>query len=139
MLVPAAADESSRLYAAIAGAARACGYVCAPSLLQRVIERCAGIRPDLTEYASNRDLLYSALTEIGYRCVYPKGAFYMFIEAPDGDGNRFSEHAKKYDLLLVPGESFGCGRFLRISYCVSGEMIEKSIPAFRKAFEEYRF
>ncbi|MBQ6163072.1 MAG: pyridoxal phosphate-dependent aminotransferase [Clostridia bacterium] len=139
VLVPAAADESSRLYAAIAGAARACGYVCAPSLLQRVIERCAGIRPDLTEYASNRDLLYSALTEIGYRCVYPKGAFYMFIEAPDGDGNRFSEHAKKYDLLLVPGESFGCRRFLRISYCVSGEMIEKSISAFRKAFEEYRF
>ncbi|MBQ6020114.1 MAG: pyridoxal phosphate-dependent aminotransferase [Clostridia bacterium] len=137
VLVPAAAAESARLYAAIAGAARASGYVCAPSLLQRVIERCAGVRPHLEEYAANRDLLYSALTEIGFRCVYPKGAFYMFIEAPDGDGDRFSEHAKQYDLLLVPGRSFGCERFLRISYCVSGEMIRKSIPAFKKAFDEY--
>ena len=139
VLVPAAAEDSGRLYAAIAGAARASGYVCAPSLLQKVIERCAGVRPCLDEYVANRDLLYTELTRLGYKCVYPKGAFYMFIEAPDGDGNRFSEHAKKYDLLLVPGESFGCKRFLRISYCVSGEMIRRSIPAFERAMEEYKF
>ncbi|MBR1810318.1 MAG: pyridoxal phosphate-dependent aminotransferase [Clostridia bacterium] len=137
ILVPQTAINGAQLYAAAAGAARASGYVCAPSLLQQVIERCADVRPDLTEYIENRDLLYKALTKIGYKCVYPKGAFYMFMEAPGGDGNKFSEFAKKYDLLLVPGESFGCKRFLRISYCVSQEMIKKSIPAFKKAFEEF--
>ncbi len=137
VLVPDEAEDAKRLYAAIAGAARICGYVCAPSLLQQVIERCAAVRPDLEEYIENRNLLYQALTEIGYKCVYPKGAFYMFVEAPGGDGNVFSAHAKKYDLLLVPGESFGCKKFLRISYCVSGEMIRRSIPAFRTAFETF--
>lgn len=136
VLIPKQADDGAALLGAAAGAARASGYVCAPSLMQKVIARCADVRPDLEEYRKNRDLLYRSLTEIGYRCVYPKGAFYLFVQAPNGDGDRFSELAKEFDLLLVPGASFGCKSYLRISYCVRHEMIQNSLPAFRAAFEK---
>ena len=136
VLVPRGAEDGEALYSAVAGAARASGYVCAPSLMQKVIARCATIRPDLEEYRKNRDLLYQSLTAMGYRCVYPKGAFYLFMESPTGDGNTFSEIAKEFDLLLVPGETFGCKRFLRLSYCVSGDMIRRSLPAFEKALQK---
>lgn len=135
VLVPKEADDSGNVFNAVAGAARASGYVCAPSLMQHVIAKCASVRPNTAEYRKNRDLLYNSLTEMGYECVYPKGAFYLFVKAPGGDGNKFSEIAKQFNLLLVPGESFGCKKFLRISYCVSTEMIEASLPSFKKAIE----
>lgn len=138
VLVPAEAEDAEKLFGAVAGAARAGGYVCAPSLMQAVIARCADVKPSLDEYRENRDLLYQSLTAMGYRCVYPKGAFYLFVQSPTGDGGSFSEIAKKYDLLLVPGESFGCPKFLRISYCVSGDMIRRSLPAFEKAIAEVK-
>ena len=134
--VPEAAADSKNLYAAIAGSARVSGHVCAPSLLQKVIARCAGLRPDLEAYDRNRRMLYDALTSYGYEMAKPDGAFYLFIKAPGGDSEVFSEKAKKLDLLVVPGTDFGCPGYFRICYCVSPEMIQKSLSAFKKLIEE---
>ena len=134
--VPRQAEDASALYAAIAGAARACGHVCAPSLWQKVIARCAHLRPDLHSYDRNRRALYEGLKSFGYEVAKPDGAFYLFIKAPGGDANAFSERAKKKDLLLVPGDGFGCPGYFRICYCVSYEMIQKSLPVFKALMEE---
>ena len=133
--VPRQAADSAALYAAVAGAARACGHVCAPSLWQKVIARCAHLRPDLAAYDKNRKALYAGLTEMGYEMAKPDGAFYLFIKAPGGDANEFSERAKAKDLLVVPGDGFGCPGYFRICYCVSYEMIQKSLPVFRALIE----
>ena len=132
MLVPKQAADHDALYAAIAGASRAQGHVCAPSLWQKVIARCAHLRPDLQAYDRNRRTLYEALTAMGYEMAKPDGAFYLFIKAPGGDAVAFSEKAKKKDLLLVPGDGFGCPGYFRICYCVSHEMILKSLPIFQE-------
>ena len=128
--VPKQAADSKALYAAVAGAARACGHVCAPSLWQKVIARCAHLRPDLEAYDRNRRALYEGLTAMGYEMAKPDGAFYLFIKAPGGDANAFSEKAKQKDLLVVPGDGFGCPGYFRICYCVSYEMIQRSLPVF---------
>ena len=133
--VPRQAADSAALYAAVAGAARACGHVCAPSLWQKVIARCAHLRPDLAAYDKNRKALYEGLTAMGYEMAKPDGAFYLFIKAPGGDANEFSERAKAKDLLVVPGDGFGCPGYFRICYCVSYEMIQKSLPVFRALIE----
>ena len=130
--VPETATDSKALYAAIAGAARAAGHVCAPSLWQKVIARCAKLRPDLEAYDKNRRLLYESLTTMGYEMAKPDGAFYLFIKAPGGDAVAFSEKAKALDLLLVPGDGFGCPGYFRICYCVSADMISRSLPVFEK-------
>ena len=129
--VPDSAADSRALYAAVAGAARSAGHVCAPSLWQKVIARCAGLRPDLQAYDRNRKALYEGLTAMGYEMAKPDGAFYLFIKAPGGDANAFSEKAKERDLLLVPGDGFGCPGYFRICYCVSYNMIQRSLPVFR--------
>ena len=134
--VPSQAADSKALYAAVAGAARACGHVCAPSLLQKVIARCAHLRPDLEAYDRNRKALYEGLTAMGYEMAKPDGAFYLFIKAPGGDANAFSEKAKQKDLLLVPGDGFGCPGWFRICYCVSYDMIQKSLPVFAALIKE---
>lgn len=129
--VPDSAADSRALYDAVAGAARSAGHVCAPSLWQKVIARCAGLRPDLQAYDRNRKALYEGLTAMGYEMAKPDGAFYLFIKAPGGDANAFSEKAKERDLLLVPGDGFGCPGYFRICYCVSYNMIQRSLPVFR--------
>ena len=113
-----------------AAPARAAGHVCAPSLMQKVITRCAHLRPDLEAYDRNRKALYEGLTAMGYEMAKPDGAFYLFIKAPGGDAVAFSEKAKEKDLLVVPGDGFGCPGYFRICYCVSPEMIQKSLPVF---------
>ena len=135
--VPRKAADGEELYAAVAGAARACGHVCAPSLWQKVIARCAQLRPDLESYDRNRKALYEGLTQMGYEMAKPDGAFYLFIKAPGGDANVFSQAAKKKDLLLVPGDGFGCPGYFRICYCVSYEMIQKSLPVFGELIREF--
>ena len=130
--VPEKATDHDALYAAIAGAARAAGHVCAPSLWQKVIARCATLRPDLESYDRNRRTLYEGLTAMGYEMAKPDGAFYLFIKAPGGDANAFSEKAKQKDLLVVPGDGFGCPGYFRICYCVSYDMIQKSLPVFEE-------
>lgn len=134
--VPEAAQDASALFAAIAGASRACGHVCPPSLLQRVVARCVQLPPDLQAYDENRTLLYNALTEMGYAMAKPDGAFYLFIKAPNGDSDAFSELAKQKNLLVVPGTSFGCKEYFRICYCVSNAMIRRSLPVFQALWDE---
>ena len=130
--VPQEAADGKALYAAVCGAARSTGHVCAPSLMQKVIARCAHLRPDLEAYDKNRKALYEGLTAMGYEMAKPDGAFYLFIKAPGGDANAFSEKAKQKDLLLVPGDGFGCPGYFRICYCVSYDMIQRSLPVFRE-------
>ncbi len=133
---PKAADAKA-LYAAVCGAGRMLGFVCAPALFQRVVAACDGLTGDLAVYRKNRDLLYKGLTDCGFECIYPDGAFYLFMKTPEENGNEFCEKAKKYELLLVSGESFGAPEYVRIAYCVGTERIEKALPAFRKLAEEY--
>ena len=137
--VPGFADDSHEVYAAIAGAARIMGHVCPPTLMQKVIELCAEERPDLVAYDENRNLLYNSLTEMGYECAKPDGAFYLFVKAPNGDAVAFSEKAKlEHNLLVVPADGFGCPGFFRLSYCVSNDMIRRSLPAFKAMIESYK-
>ncbi len=136
VLVPDDATDSAELFAAVAGAARMLGHVCAPSLIQRAVAACCDIMPDLEAYDVNRNLLYNGLTEIGYECAKPQGAFYLFVKAPGGDAMAFAEKAKKKNLLIVPSDSFGVPGYFRLSYCVSKEMIERSLPAFKEVFAE---
>lgn len=134
--VPRQAADSKALYAAIAGASRSNGHVCAPSLWQQVIARCAHLRPDLQAYDRNRKALYEGLLEAGYQVAPPHGAFYLFVKAPGGDAFAFSEKAKQKDLLVVPGDPFGCPGYVRLCYCVTYEQIIKSLPLFRSLLED---
>lgn len=122
---------------AIAGAARVLGFVCAPSLFQQVAARCVEDTGDIEAYKSNRDLLLKGLTNLGYTCVPPQGAFYLFVKALEEDADAFCERAKKYDLLLVPSDDFGCPGYVRIAYCVAQKTIVDAMPAFGKLMEEY--
>ena len=131
-------DDKDDLFYAICGAGRALGYVCAPSLMQRAVANCSGITSDISLYKKNRDLLYKELTNYGYDIIYPQGAFYMFIQSPSGDGIELCNRAKKYDILMVPSDSFGIKGYARIAYCVDEEMIRKSLPFFKKLIEEYK-
>lgn len=130
--------EASDVYAAICGAGRALGYVCAPSLMQYTISECLNDTADVGVYAKNRNILYEGLTDIGYTVIKPDGAFYMFVKALEDDANAFYERAKKYELLLVPSDSFGIPGFVRISYCVDTDLIERSLPAFKALYEDYK-
>ena len=123
--------------AAVAGAARVLGFVCAPSLFQQVIARCVEDTGDINAYKRNRDLLYEGLTRLGYTCIMPQGAFYLFVQAMEEDAAAFCERAKKYDLLLVPSDDFGCPGYVRIAYCVAEETIVNAMPAFEKLAREY--
>lgn len=126
------------LYAAVCGAGRVLGYVNAPSLFQLAAAECAGETADLSVYAENRRLLYEGLTAMGYRCVKPDGAFYLFPQTLEPDDRAFCERAKKYELLLVPGADFGAPGHMRISYCVQTWQIRRALPLFQKLAEEYQ-
>ncbi len=133
--LPDGISDIDELYYAVCGAGRSLGYVCAPTFMQRIVAACTGQVSDLSVYRRNRDDLYAALTVMGYTCVIPDGAFYLFVKAPGGDAVKFSEKAKELGLLLVPGDGFGCPGYLRISYCVSEETVRRSLPAFGKAID----
>lgn len=130
--------EFSEVYAAVCGAGRALGFVCAPNLFQQLIKKVYNVTSDVSVYKRNRDRLYSALTEYGFKVVKPDGAFYMFVKSPEKSSVGFCERAKKYELLIVPGDDFGGEGYARISYCVAPEMIERALPAFKKLAESYR-
>ena len=131
-------EEFEDVYAAVSGAGRALGYVCAPNLFQQLIKKVCDITSDISIYKNNRDRLYSALTEYGYEVVKPEGAFYMFVKSLEPDAYAFSERAKEYELLIVAGDDFGGKGYVRISYCVAPEMLEKSLPAFKALAESYK-
>ena len=131
-------EEERRIWAAVCGAGRALGYVCAPSMMQRVVVKCLGKTADTSVYKTNRDLLYNALTEYGYTCIYPDGAFYLFVKSPVEDAGEFCLKARDYELLLVPADDFGTPGFVRIAYCVGTEQIQNALPAFKKLMENYK-
>lgn len=138
ILVADKCDKKEGIFQAICGAGRALGFVCAPSLFQYMIPNCLGYTSNIEIYKQNRDLLYNYLTNVGYEVVKPDGAFYLFVKALEKDAVAFSNCAKKYDLLLVPSDSFGYAGYVRISYCVSTKMIEKALPIFKKLYDDYQ-
>lgn len=138
ILVPPSATDSKEIYTAVCGAGRIMGFVCAPHLFQDVVLKCLGQTSDISVYDANRKLLYNGLKELGYDCVYPSGAFYLFVKSPEADANAFSEKAKALNLLIVPADSFGCPGYVRISYCVQPDMIRRSLPAFAELMKSYR-
>ena len=137
ILVNPNAQDKADVYAAVCGAGRKLGFVCAPSLFQRVAADCDGLTGDLNAYKANRDLLYNGMKESGYECLHPDGAFYLFFKAPGGDSEAFCERAKKYELLLVSGTGFGCPGWVRIAYCVSADTIARALPYLDKLAKEY--
>ena len=138
VLVPDTANDWKSIYFAVCGAGRSLGFVCAPALFQKLVPYCIGKTADISVYKKNRDILCDALTKYGYKVAQPDGAFYLFVKALEDNAGAFCEKAKKYELLLVPGDSFGYPGYIRISYCVSTEMIEKSLPSFEKLAKEYK-
>ena len=137
ILVSPENPDWKEVYSGICGAGRALGFVCAPSLFQHIIPKCIKMTSDISVYKKNRDLLYGALSDFGFEAVHPDGAFYLFVKSPEPDAKAFSEKAKKHEILIVPSDDFGMEGFVRISYCVSTEQIERSLPAFKKLAEEY--
>lgn len=131
-------SDADIMMGALVQSARLLSYVCVPSMFQKVVARCVGDTADLSVYAKNRERFYHALTEMGYECAEPGGAFYLFMKALGDDAQTFCEAAKKYDLLLVPSDSFGCPGYVRISYCVDSSRIEGALPLFKKLMEEYK-
>lgn len=138
VLVSPQAEDADIVYAAVCGAGRALGYVCAPSLFQLVAAECTGQTADIEIYHKNRDLLLNALRDMGYTCAQPDGAFYLFPRSLEPDARAFCERARKYDLVLVPGDSFGCPGHVRISYCVPTEQIQRALHKFEQLAAEYK-
>ena len=137
LVIPDELEDSKAVIAAATIANRVLGCVNAPSLMQRVIMRCIDEKVNVEAYDSNRNLLYNGLTGLGFECIRPEGAFYLFVKSPEADDRAFSEVCKKHRLLVVPGTSFACPGYVRISYCVSYEQIERSLPAFEAVAGEY--
>ena len=137
LVIPDEVDGFQDLVSAANIATRILGFVNAPSLMQRAVARCLDIEVDIEVYNRNRELLYNSLISYGYECVKPQGAFYLFVKNFGEDDKAFAEAAKKYNILIVPGSSFGCPGYCRVAYCVDYEMIERSLPSFKKLAEEY--
>lgn len=132
------AENSQSVYLAVCGAGRSLGYVCAPSMFQQVIKKTIGAKVDVNIYKENRDILLNALTEYGYECVQPDGAFYLFVKALEEDAYKFFEKAKAKEILVVPCDDFGVCGYVRIAYCVDKQRIVNALPAFKALAEEYK-
>lgn len=137
LVIPDEMEDSETVIAAAGIANRILGSVNAPSLMQKVIARCVDAEVDVAAYDKNRKALYQGLTDCGFQCVKPEGAFYLFVKSPVPDEKEFCEAGKKYNILMVPGSSFACPGYVRLAYCVSHETILNSLPRFRKLAEEY--
>ena len=137
LAVPPKSEARMKLRAAVSGAGRMLGYVCAPVLFQRVCAACLGMTGELREYKQNRDLIYNGLTELGFTCVKPEGAFYLFLKTPEPNARAFCKKAMAYDILLVPGDDFAYPGYTRLAYCVPEDRLRRSLPAFAKLAEEY--
>lgn len=138
LVLPSEMDDFENVSAATNVANRILGYVNAPSLMQRVIARCIDAKVDVEIYNRNREVLYNNLTSFGYRCIKPQGAFYLFVEALGGDDVAFSNAAKKHNILIVPGSSFGCPGYCRIAYCVDYSKVTGALEGFEKLAKEYK-
>lgn len=137
LVIPDEVEDSQDIISAANVATRILGFVNAPSLIQRAVARCLDASVNVEIYNDNRELLYNSLISYGYECVKPQGAFYLFVKALEEDDKKFAEAAKKHNILIVPGSSFGCPGYVRIAYCVDYHMIKRSLPGFKKLAEEY--
>lgn len=137
VLVPPTATEHVALTQAISGAGRALGFICAPALFQRIIERCVDLPADIATYERNRQILCDILDEFGYTYIEPQGAFYLWVKALEDDAQAFSDKAKEHELLLVPSDSFGVGGWVRLGYCIAEETIRNSREAFGALKRDY--
>lgn len=135
LVIPYEVADSDMVISAANVANRILGYVNAPSLFQRVVAKCIDAKCDVEAYNRNRELLYNSLLEMGYECIKPEGAFYLFVKSPVEDEMIFCDEAKKHNILIVPGRSFGCPGYVRIAYCVSYKTIENSLPGFKAVAE----
>lgn len=136
LVLPSEMDDFENAVQAANIANRVLGYVNAPTLIQRTVARCIDCTTDIDVYDKNRKALYDGLTDAGYDCVYPAGAFYMWVKAPGGDDKAFCAKAKQHNILVVPGSSFACPGYVRIAYCVSYDTIVNSLPGFKAVMEE---
>lgn len=132
VVIPDKMNDKENIFEAVTIANRILGFVNAPSIMQKVIGKIIGKTSDLNEYTKNRDILYNGLTQIGYEAFKPKGAFYLFLKSPIPDEKEFCEIAKKYNILMVPGSSFACPGYVRLSFCTDSKMIEKSLEKFKE-------
>ena len=132
LVIPDEMEDSSQVFSAASIANRVLGSVNAPSLMQRVIKRCVNEKVNLEAYDKNRNLLYNSLRDLGFQCIKPEGAFYLFVKSPMEDEKEFVNLCKSHRVLVVPGTSFACPGYVRIAYCVSYEQIERSLPAFKE-------
>lgn len=137
VLVPNNVDDSKNVFLACLGAGRSLGYICAPSLYQHMISRCASSLSNIKEYQDNRNIIYNELEKIGYECVHPDGAFYLFVKALEDDSYQFMKKALEYNLVLVPSDDFGIKGYVRIAYCVSKDTILNSLQAFKELYNYY--
>ena len=136
LVIPDELTDSSQVFAAASIANRVLGCVNAPSLMQRVIKRCVDEQVNLEAYDKNRNLLYTSLKEMGFECIKPEGAFYLFVKSPLEEETEFVALCKRHRVLVVPGTSFACPGYVRIAYCVSYDQIERSLPAFKEIAKE---
>lgn len=137
LVIPDEATDSEDLISAASVATRILGFVNAPTLQQKVVEKCLNAKTDISYYDRNREALYNGLKELGFSCIKPEGAFYLFVKSPVEDEKAFCAAAKKYNILIVPGSSFGCPGYVRMAYCVAYETIVNALPKFKELAKEY--
>lgn len=137
LAIPEQIDAYEEMQSALVVANRCLGYINAPSLFQLVVRECLYEETDIAAYDRNRMLLYNSLTEMGFECVKPQGAFYLFLKTPTEDEKDFVREAKKHNIILVSASTFGCPGYVRLAYCVSYDMIQRSLPAFRELAKKY--
>ena len=137
LVIPDEASDSSDLISAASVATRILGFVNAPTLQQKMVVKCLNEQTDISYYDRNRETLYNGLTECGFTCIKPQGAFYLFVKSPVENEKEFCEAAKKYNILIVPGSSFGCPGYVRMAYCVAYETIVNALPKFKELAKEY--
>ena len=137
LVIPSELDDYQIIWEAAGIANRILGFVNAPSLIQRVVARCLDAKVNISAYDANRQMLYDALITLGFECIRPSGAFYLWVKSPVADEKEFVASAKKYNLLIVPGSSFAGPGYVRLAYCVSPDMIKRSLSAFEKLAAEY--
>ena len=137
LVIPDEASDSGDLISAASVATRILGFVNAPTLQQKMVVRCLNEQTDISYYDRNRETLYNGLTECGFTCIKPEGAFYLFVKSPVENEKEFCDAAKKYNILIVPGTSFGCPGYIRMAYCVAYETIVNSLPKFKELAKEY--
>ena len=137
LVIPDEASDSADLQSAASVATRILGFVNAPTLQQKMVVKCLDAKTDISYYDRNRETLYNGLLECGFDCIKPEGAFYLFVKSPIEDEKAFCAAAKKYNILIVPGSSFGCPGFVRMAYCVSYETIVNALPKFKELAKEF--